>query len=112
MTITELISKFDNMFPNEFTQSEKEDWVNHCNLLCYNEIIANYEDAPEYDGSLVVPSPYDNLYLSYMAWNMYLIREEMDRYNNSATKFTTEWETWANWYNRNHRVKQKAVKYF
>lgn len=118
MTVNAMIAKFDNAFPNDFTSLEKQDWLSTCDGLCYNEVIRNYIDAPEFDGhtsasdELLVPSPYDTLYISYMAMKMYLLREEIDRYNNMAVTFEQDWQTWSNFYNRTHRVKQKAVKFF
>lgn len=117
MTVQQMIQKFDNLYPNEFSQAEKEDWLNECDWLCYKEIMVNYKDVPEFNGhtasdELLVSVPYDRLYESYMAQKMYLAREEIDRYNNFAEKFAGEWQDWSYHFNRTHTVEQKAVKFF
>ena len=118
MTVIQAIERFDNLYPNEFSLQEKVDWLNECDGLAYKEIMSNYEGVPEFNGhtntneELLISSPYDRLYESFMAWKMYLAREEIDRYNNFAGKYATEWQEWANYFNRTHRVEQKAVRYF
>ena len=118
MTVAQMIAKFDTMYPNEFTSAEKEDWLNECDFLCYKEIMSHYEGVPEFDGhstqteELLIGTPYDRLYESYLATKMYLAREEIDRYNNFADKFAEEYKEWGNFLNRTNTIKQKAVKFF
>lgn len=118
MTISEMIQKFDTLYPNEFSNQEKFNWLNECDLLCYREIMQNYEEIPSFDGhssateELLISAPYDRLYESYLAQKVYIVREEIDRYNNFAEKFAGEWQDWANHFNRTHTIKQKAVKFF
>ena len=55
--------------------------------------------------SLLVPWPYDELYLRYLVMRIDLEHGELDRYNNDAAAFNRLWQSWAALYCRIHAPK-------
>lgn len=117
MTIQSMIDQFDVAYPNQFTTTEKSQWLNNADWLVYLEIWKGY-DVTEFTGhtsttdDLLVSAPYDELYMSYMAMQMYALREEIDRYNNARSEFDAMWEAYGYYWSRNNQKEQKAVVYF
>lgn len=117
MKIKEAIARFDTLYPNAFTHSEKLEWLSELDGRIYNEIISLYENAPPYfDGytsstnestKLLVPFPNDDIYIKFMCLKTDLINSDIGRFNNSAMLFNSAFESLAGEYNRTHTYKQK-----
>ena len=52
---------------------------------------------------LLIPFPYDELYLRYLLMRIDLENGELDRYNNEAAQFNRLWQSFAGQYCRTHR---------
>ena len=52
---------------------------------------------------LLIPFPYDELYLRYLLMRIDLENGELDRYNNEAAQFNRLWQSYAGQYCRTHR---------
>ena len=109
MTIQELMTQTDALTPNQYTQAQKLAWLNRAEAAVCREILAAREDSKDYtfipytavdDTELLVPAPYDRLYLRFVESQIHYHNDEIDRYNNAQAAFRAAWEDCRNWFNR------------
>ena len=123
MKIIEAISGLDSLKHNTYTQSDKVAWMSRLDSMVKNHIIDTHEGADEvtftgYDDStdlqteLLIPAPYDEVYLRWMEAQIDYTNGEYSKYNNSIDMFHTSFDSYANYYNRTHMPKGKKFKYF
>ena len=121
MTILDAISRTDAFVPNLVDLSEKLRWLSTLDGLIKTEIIdAHGGDGKSfsgYDGSdlqaeLLVPAPYDSLYLYWLESQIHYANMEHKKYNNSIELFNTAYATYERHYIRTHRAKTVKMKYF
>ena len=123
MTITEAINKIDSLKHNTYSQSDKIDWISRLDAMVKKHIIDTHEGADEvtfkgYDEitelstELLVPAPYDEMYLRWMEAQIDYHNGEYSKYNNAILMFNADYEAYQNAYNRTHMPKSKSFKYF
>lgn len=122
MTIMEAIYRIDEVKPNSYSQSEKIKWLNTLDGIVKTEIIDTHEGGEDvvfggYTDSdlskeLLVPAPYDDVYLRWLEARMDYANGEFSRYNNSITMYNTAYSAYANHYNRTHMPIGKKFKFF
>lgn len=122
MTIMEAIYRIDEVKPNSYSQSEKIKWLSALDGIVKKDIIDTHEGGEEvvfegYEDSdlnkeLLVPAPYDDVYLRWLEARMDYANGEFSRYNNSITMYNTAYSAYANHYNRTHMPIGKAFKFF
>ena len=123
MKIIEAINGIDSLKHNTYTQSDKVAWLSRLDSMVKNHIIDTHEGAEEvtftgYDDStdlqteLLVPAPYDEVYLRWMEAQIDYHNGEYERYNNAIDMFNTAFEGYKNYYNRTHMPKGKKFKFF
>lgn len=119
MTIQEALEKVDKLKPNQFEEAEKIRWLSDLDARVKAEIIDNHEGADKIafngydektnrDTVLLVPEPYSELYLLYLAAQIDFYNAEYTRYNNSMVMFNTMYDDFAVYYNRTHMPIQRA----
>ena len=119
MTIKKAIARFDALYPNEIPYERKLEWLSELDGVVYDEIIALHEDAPPTaftgyilatPGSthLMVPFPYDKIYIEHLNAMLELIRGNAERYNNAAGLTAVTFDSFAAYYNRMHTPLQAA----
>lgn len=113
MTILEAILQADELRPNQLDQALKLRWLSTLDGQIHEELLRACADAPgPFDGygpdtelqgtRLLVPYPYDELYLRYLVMRIDLEHGEVDRYNNDAAAFNRLWQSFAAGYCRRH----------
>ena len=123
MTIIEAINKIDSLKHNTYSQSDKIDWISRLDAMVKKHIIDTHEGADEvtfkgYDEitelstELLVPAPYDEMYLRWMEAQIDYHNGEYSKYNNAILMFNADYEAYQNAYNRTHMPKSKSFKYF
>ncbi len=123
MTILEAIERVDSLRHNTFTQAEKIGWLAQVDALVTEELVHTYADHDDglfqpYDAQtpldckLLVPPPYDELYLHYLEAQMDYYHGEYDRYNRSMGMYQSIWSSFINFYNRTHMPKGQRFRYF
>lgn len=121
MTILEAIGRVDGLRHNTFSQEEKLKWLSQVDALVHQEVIRTHEDGGDfqpYDAQtpleqpLLVPHPYDELYLHYLEAQMDYYQGEADRYNRSMGMYQAVLAAFANHYNRTHLPKGQTYRYF
>ena len=119
MTIIEAISRIDVLKPNSYPQSEKIKWLSTLDGIIKNELIDTHEggDTISFTGyndntllttELLVPAPYDEVYLYWLESKIDYYNGEMTKYNNSITMFNTAYSNYEKIYNRDNMPKRKT----
>lgn len=123
MTIMEAINRIDAIKPNGYSQSDKVRWLSTLDGFIKAHIIDTHEgsDAVVFDGyteetnlttKLLVPAPFDEIYLFWLESKIDYWNGEMGRYNNSISMYNTAYTEFEKYYNRTHMPKGKKFKFF
>ena len=122
MTIMEAINRIDVLKPNTFDQSEKIHWLSVLDGLIKAHIIDTHEGAdsvsfqPYHDDTaltqvLIVPHPFDEIYIRWLEAQIDYANGEYDKYNASILLFNTEYEAYGRYYNRTHMPKNAGIRF-
>ena len=116
MTITEAITRTDTMKPNAYSTNDKISWLSRLDGMVKRLIIDTHEDGEDiifagYDSDtdmeteLLVPAPFDDIYLRWLEAQIDYANAEYNKYNNSIIMFNSAFEVYSSYYNRNHMPK-------
>ena len=122
MKIIEAINQIDSLKQNAYSQRDKVEWLSRLDAMVKKHILdthegdevtfTGYDDATELQTELLVPAPYDEVYLRWMEAQIDYYNGEYERYNNAIEMFNTAFNAYQNYYNRTHKPKGKQFKYF
>lgn len=123
MKIIEAINITDTKIPNLCSQSDKLRWLSTVDWTVKREIIDGHEGCEEVtftgygedtdlDTELLVPAPYDVLYLHALEAQIHDANAEHDRYNNATGKYNAALLEYRNYYNRQHMPLGSKLKFF
>ena len=123
MTINEAIFRIDSIKPNGYSMPEKIKWLSTLDGMIKREIIDTHEGAEKvtfngYDENsnlttaLLVPAPYDDIYLRWLEAQIDYANNEYGKYNNSITLYNSAYANFDRYYNRTHMPIGKNFKYF
>ena len=114
MTINEAITMADEMKPNMMNIPAKIRFLNEIEGKVHAEVIMKHvhtteeETQPHYDvdtdpeTEMLVPAPYDMLYVYWIMAQIDHLNQEMDKYNNDRSLFENAWGNFTDWWNREH----------
>ena len=113
MTIFEAITRINEIKPNSHPQSMKIWWLNTLDRMVKSKIIDTHEgaNAVKFEGytedtdlstQLLVPAPYDEMYLFWLESKIDYANGETGRYNNSISMFNTAYAEFERYYNRTY----------
>lgn len=122
MTINAAIGQINALRPNKYTREEKIAWLSHLDGMIKLQLMENYEDSEDvyfdgYDGDtdgeteLIVPPPFDMLYIRWLEAQIDYANSEYKAYNNSVAAYTEAYDTFAKYYHRTHMPRTKRIKY-
>lgn len=123
MTILEAINRVDTIKPNSYTQTEKVDWLSTLDGIIKKEIIDTHEggEAIVFEGytsdtsldtELLVPAPYDDIYIRWLEARIDYANGEYNKYNNSTMAYNATFEKYSRYYNRTNMPIGKKFKFF
>lgn len=124
MKIIEAINRTDQLKPNNYTQEEKVRWLSALDQLVFNDVISQHEGAAieEFAGydentdiestELLVPSPYDEMYIHWLDSKIDLHNGEYTKYNNDVAVYNDFMQSYKNWYNRRHMPIGKKIRFW
>lgn len=123
MTLLEAINRIDVLKPNSYSQGEKIQWLSNLDGIIKREIIDTHEggEGIVYNGytegtnlttALLVPAPYDDVYLRYLEMQIDYANGEYGKYNNSMSMYDTAYSNFQRYYNRTHMPIGKKFKFF
>jgi hypothetical protein len=123
VTLIEAINRADALFPNAYKQSEKIYWLSTLDGIIKREIIDTYEgfEGVDFNGynentplhtQLLVPAPYDEVYIRYLEMQINYTNGEFGRYNNSVEMYDEAYSAFKKYYGRTHVHRGKKFKFF
>lgn len=122
MTLMEALHRIDTIKPNSYSQIEKTKWLSSLDGIVKTEIIDmheggnvtfnGYSDATSPTTELLVPAPYDDLYLFWLESKIDYWNGEVGKYNNSIAMFNEAYSNYERYYNRTHMPKGKKYNLF
>lgn len=123
MTIIEAINQIDKIKPNAYSDDQKVKWLGILDGLVKKLIIDTHEggegiefngynDETDLDTELLVPAPFDEIYIRWLESKIDYTNGEYARYNNTAQAYQAEWDRYRNHYNKEHMPFGRKIKYF
>lgn len=123
MTIIECLNRIDALKPNSYERDDKIRWLSTLDGLIYNNIIKTHEGAEgvEFSGYnvetpietvLLVPAPYDEIYIKWLEAQIHYASEETGKYNNALIAYNDAYSAFERYYNRTHMPKGTSFKFF
>lgn len=122
MTILQAITRIDGLMHNTYSMEDKVEWLSRLDGIV-KRLILDAHEGPEvsfygYDPNegldidLLVPAPFDEMYLRWLEAQIHYTNGEYDKYNNAILMYQTAYDAYANYYRRSHRPKQTVIRYF
>lgn len=113
MTIIGAITRVDTVKPNTYSQIDKVKWLSELDGIIKAEIVdtheggenVSFEGYTEYtdlDTKLLVPAPYDEVYIRYLEMQIDYANNEYGKYNNSMMMYNSAYTAFEKYYNRTH----------
>lgn len=113
MKIREAIERVDALKYNPYTQAEKIAWLDRLDRSIKQTVIDTHEggESVAFEGytaltdqetELLVPAPYDEMYLRWLEAQIDYHNGEVDKYNASITLYNTVFEAFTAQYNKRH----------
>lgn len=123
MKIIEAINRIDTLKPNTYSQAEKVAWLSALDSLVKTQIIdtheggenvvfTGYTDETDMETELLIPAPYEEVYLMWLEVQIDYANREYEKYNNAVLMYKESYNDYSNWYNRTHMPKGNSFKYF
>ena len=122
MTIAEAISKVDALKPNTYTPEDKIDWLSTLDCRVKSQIIDahrgthhfefyGYDSIADQETELLVPAPFDEMYLRWLEAMIDYHNSDDDRYNNAIILFNNAYEAYKRYYTRTHMPKSNGSQF-
>ena len=122
MTIIEAINRVDSIKPNTYSQEEKVQWLSTLDGTIKKEVIDTHEGSElvSFNGytvdtplntELLVPAPYDQIYISYLEMQIDYANAEYGKYNNSMTMYNTAYAAYERYYNRENKPISRGSRF-
>lgn len=123
MTIIEAINTIDALYPNTYPQEKKIAQLSKLDGVIKREIIDKhegsegitfngYDEKTPLDTVLLVPAPYDEIYIFWLQTWIDYWNGEIGRYNNSTLMYKSAYSNFERAYNREHMPKATKITYF
>jgi hypothetical protein len=116
MTINEVLNEVDNIAKNNAVDREQKiKWLDRLDKTIFNDLIQYKENQIEsFDGytintdedtTLLVKSPYDELYVYYILAQINLVQQEVKYYNNNIAVYEEKYRNYRDYLNRSYKTK-------
>lgn len=122
MTIQDAIIRTDALTHNTYTNSDKINWLSRMDSMVKRLIIdthegaeavsfTGYDDGTDMDTVLLVPEPFDEVYLRWMEAQICYHNGEYDKYNNAIILFNTAFDAYKSYYTQTHLPLQRGRRF-
>ena len=122
MTIREAINRLDTRKLNTYSQNDKIEWLSRLDSAVKLQIIDKYvgEEHVSFNGYdsntpldtvLLVPAPYDEVYLRWMEAQIDYHNGEYDKFNNSIILYNTDFQAYQDHYIQTHSPVQRGRRF-
>lgn len=115
MKVIEAINHIDAVKPNAYSQDVKIKWLSTLDGIIKKEIIDTHEggEGVSFTGytatslmtEMLVPAPYDDIYIKWLEAQIDYANGEFKRYNNTKNMYNNAYLAYAAAYNREHLPK-------
>lgn len=123
MKLIEAINRIDALKPNSYSQPEKIGWISTLDGDIKKHIIdihkgsesvifEGYDEQTPLDTELLVPAPFDIIYLYWLQAQVDYWNQEINKYNNSMAMYNTAYSEYERYYNRSHAPIEKKFRFF
>lgn len=123
MTLIEAIQRTDAIKPNTYSQSDKIRWLSTVDQTVKEQIVDKHEggegvvfvaytDETPLDTELLVPAPFEEIYLYWLSAQIDFWDREMGMFNNNMTMYTNAYNEYERHYRREHMPKARQFKFF
>jgi len=105
MTISEAIVKADELRPNPISTEAKVGWLNELNAQIAESMDVNMPDelTAESLEELLMPFPYEQVYVLYLTAMIDNAQEEFSLFNNDIVLYNTAIHEALAWWRRHHK---------
>lgn len=140
MTVAALIEQYNTERPNNIEDALKVTWLRKCEQMIFNEVTDSHDHDPlghdrlqlsvegstlyiqaagayedhmagfDLDTELIVPEPYDGVYMYYLDQRIALNQNDTRRYNAAATQYNNALLQYQQYYNRNYATLKREKK--
>lgn len=122
MTIKEAITRLDALKFNTYSEEDKVEWLSRLDSAVKLQIIDSHGGAEDvtfngYNADtpvntvLLVPAPYDEVYLRWMEAQIDYHNGEYDKFNNSIIMYNTAFDAYQKHYIRTHKPVQRGRRF-
>lgn len=123
MNLMGAINHIDAVKPNGYSQTEKIKWLSTLDGIVKAEIIDTHEggESVTFNGydemtpltqELLIPHPYDDVYIKWLEAQIDYANGEYGKYNNTITVYNKAFADFERAYNRTHMPIGKKFRYF
>lgn len=113
MTINEALTKIKALKPSQYDDATLVGWLSRLDNKIYIDIILTHEHDDDLEDftsyseedttiDLLVPAPYDDVYIYYLESQIDYYNQEITKYNNSSAMYNAAYEDYWKYYNRNN----------
>ena len=118
MTVLEAINRADAIAPNQYSSTQKLQWLSDFDGKVANEVFLTHEGPghmfswfgghEDTGDELLIQPPYAaDIYVNYLLSRVAEANAEIPKYNLYATLLNTAYDEFTAWYNRTHMPKAK-----
>lgn len=114
-TINKVIERVDAVKPNTFDEEMKTAWLAQLDgmiqkIVMQKDELIEYKYPEDMDRELLVPFPFEDIYVLWLSSKIDFQNQDYDEYNNSAEAFNNVFSDFKKAYIREHMPKQTAEK--
>lgn len=120
MTLQEVLSTTDELKANMMSTATKIRFISEIEGRVHQEILMKHqhteeeETLPVYDDNtdlsttMLVPAPYDMLYVYWLMSKIDMLNQETDKEYNNSVRFDKAWNEFSDYWTREHMPLQPA----
>lgn len=123
MKLNEAIARIDKLKSNPYDRAEKLRWLSCLDGLVWQQTrvvhgeaaggsFTPYTQESADDTQLLIPAPYEEIYLWWLAAQIDYHNGEFTRYNNSISLFNTGFSAYVDLYHRSRSGKSTGNSFF
>lgn len=123
MKIQEAITMADGLMPNQYTEAQKLRWLSELEGQAKRELFdrcrnnpaagfAGYAEDTDPETELLIPHPYDGVYIDWLQAQYCYHNAEFTKYGNAQTKFNNSYLTFqAAWIREHGSASTAHIRY-
>lgn len=113
-TLQEMLSRAEKEKSSTYDEVTKTDWINYVNQKVSNEILKQAElpvlsYPADSQTALLVPAPYDVMYLYYVYAQIDMLSMDIESYNNYVSAYNDAFDDYRRYYIRNNLPKARYI---